>query len=315
MSIFILSNDEFITVSAMNCENTNVAIILASGHDYIEQFWVQNYMGSWGSEFTIAGLTTEIAAADGSPTIQADILISEITNITDYDAVFIPGGNLAFMNGLMTDETTLTLLNEANGSGVVIAAICAGTEVLAAADLVNGKNFTTYFSHINVLLAAGGNYVGGQVCTDGNIITAAPPNYLEVSYHIAFALGRNYVFESSYEITGSDVSITLDVSEEKIFKNITLELYLIEEDGNLILKYSGVAVYTEDLIYIFNQTGVNSGDYTIDITFNTFFNKKTSFTNVIEFNVDSPQGLASIDFSAIIVGLLSVGIIVQKIRK
>ena len=68
-----------------------VAVLLASGFDYSELSEVKAYLELWGCKVTIAGLTQQLKAETGD-IIKADILISELKSLRDYDGIFIPGG-------------------------------------------------------------------------------------------------------------------------------------------------------------------------------------------------------------------------------
>ncbi|MUG99446.1 DJ-1/PfpI/YhbO family deglycase/protease [Scytonema sp. UIC 10036] len=90
-----------------------------------------------------------------------------------YDALVIPGGRAPEYIRLNSRAIAITRhFAEANKP---IAAICHGLQLLAAADVIKGKNCTAYPACSPDVHLAGGNYVNvpvDEVVVDGNLITA-----------------------------------------------------------------------------------------------------------------------------------------------
>lgn len=94
--------------------------------------------------------------------------------VSDYDAVFIPGGawnpdNLRF------DKDVIRFLQDFNKADKLIAAICHAPVVLASAEIIKGKKLTGYWNIQSDLKNAGGNVVEAAVVTDGNLVTSRHP--------------------------------------------------------------------------------------------------------------------------------------------
>ncbi|MEI9920928.1 MAG: type 1 glutamine amidotransferase domain-containing protein [Bacteroidota bacterium] len=94
--------------------------------------------------------------------------------VSDYDAVFIPGGAWNPDN-LRNDKDVIKFVQDFNRSGKLIAAICHAPVVLASADILKGKRLTGYWN-IQVDLKNAGGIVSDQpVVVDGNLITSRHP--------------------------------------------------------------------------------------------------------------------------------------------
>ena len=95
-------------------------------------------------------------------------------NVSDYDAVFIPGGAWNPDN-LRYDKDVIRFIQDFNKSGKLIAAICHAPVVLASADILKGRKLTGYWNIQVDLKNAGGIVLEQPVVTDGNLITSRHP--------------------------------------------------------------------------------------------------------------------------------------------
>lgn len=94
--------------------------------------------------------------------------------VSDYDAVFIPGGAWNPDN-LRYDKDVIHFVREFNRSGKLIAAICHAPVVLASAGIIQDRKLTGYWNIQSDLKNAGGIVVEAPVVTDGNLITSRHP--------------------------------------------------------------------------------------------------------------------------------------------
>lgn len=94
--------------------------------------------------------------------------------VSDYDAVFIPGGAWNPDN-LRYDKDVIKFIQDFNKSGKLIAAICHAPVVLASADILKGRKLTGYWNIQSDLKNAGATVLEQPVVTDGNIITSRHP--------------------------------------------------------------------------------------------------------------------------------------------
>ncbi len=94
--------------------------------------------------------------------------------VSDYDAVFIPGGAWNPDN-LRYDKDVIKFIQDFNKSAKLIAAICHAPVVLASADILKGRKLTGYWNIQVDLKNAGGIVVEQPVVVDGNLITSRHP--------------------------------------------------------------------------------------------------------------------------------------------
>jgi len=94
--------------------------------------------------------------------------------VSDYDAVFIPGGAWNPDN-LRQDKDVIKFVRDFNKAGKLVAAICHAPVVLASADILKGKKLTGYWNIQVDLKNAGGTVLEQPVVTDGNLVTSRHP--------------------------------------------------------------------------------------------------------------------------------------------
>lgn len=105
-------------------------------------------------------------------TAQVDKTIAEIAP-AEYDALTLVGGPGTLSH--LDNEAVHELFRRAAGLGKVIGAICISPVVLAHAGLLKGKKVTCWPDGADELKKAGADYTGGEVETDGKLVTASGP--------------------------------------------------------------------------------------------------------------------------------------------
>ncbi len=91
----------------------------------------------------------------------------------EYDALVIPGGRAP--EYIRLNENVLNITRHFMNENKPIAAICHGAQVLAAADVLNGRSCTAYPAVGPDVTRAGGTYKDIPVhkaFVDGNLVTA-----------------------------------------------------------------------------------------------------------------------------------------------
>ena len=94
-------------------------------------------------------------------------------SITDYQALVIPGGRAP--EYLRLNKTVIEIVRHFATTNKPIAAICHGSQLLAAADILNGKRCSAYPACAPEVTRGGGQYVDlpvDRAVVDGNLVTA-----------------------------------------------------------------------------------------------------------------------------------------------
>jgi protease I len=94
-------------------------------------------------------------------------------DVGQYDALMIAGGRAP--EYLRLNPRVIAIVQEFAKAEKPIAAVCHGAQLLAAAQVINGKTISAYPACAPEVKLAGGNYADipvDQAVTDGNFITA-----------------------------------------------------------------------------------------------------------------------------------------------
>jgi protease I len=90
-----------------------------------------------------------------------------------YDAIVIPGGYSP--DHLRMEPAAVKFVREFARTGRPIAAICHGPQLLIEADVVKGRQLTSWPSIRRDLENAGAHWLDREVCVDGQLITSRNP--------------------------------------------------------------------------------------------------------------------------------------------
>ncbi len=150
-----------------------VIVFLADGFEEVEAITVVDYLRRMNIIVDTVSITKEnVVKGAHNISILADKSLEEISEIGSYDGVIIPGG-LPGATNLRDDEKVIDFVKKINDNRKLVAAICAGPIVLERADIIKGKNITSYPGFDKELKS--GNYIEQNVVRDENIITARGP--------------------------------------------------------------------------------------------------------------------------------------------
>lgn len=272
----------------MSIRGARIIIFTTDGYSESDLQGVKIFLDRWRGTVTIAGLSETLTTTGGS--IISDVLISDIDEITTYNAIFIPGGEL--VTALIKDNHVIQLLETADDEGLVIAGIDNGTLVQAAAGLILGKSFTTHSFIVDNLTDVGGIYVEeATVVTDGTIITASSPNYEELAYTIANTLGYSYKLDTDIsfekEEQGWNYSITVESSDKHIVSSISMNLSIVETSDEKTLVESSELIEEKDGVYTTSLGILANGYYVVDIEAESIYGNIEVRTGITEFSVGS----------------------------
>jgi protease I len=111
---------------------------------------------------------------DKANTQPVDVTVSQVS-VDDYDALVLPGG-VANPDALRTDADAVAFVRDFVNSGKPVAAICHAPWTLVEADVLRGRQLTSWPSLRTDVRNAGGTWVDEQVVVDGNLITSRKPD-------------------------------------------------------------------------------------------------------------------------------------------
>lgn len=109
----------------------------------------------------------------GEP-IHVDITLDK-ANPNDFDALMLPGGVMN-PDHLRMNENAVNFVRAFFEAGKPVAAICHGPWLLVEADVVRGRNVTSWPSLQTDLRNAGANWTDSQVVTDHGLVTSRKPD-------------------------------------------------------------------------------------------------------------------------------------------
>ncbi len=148
-----------------------VMVILADGFEEIEAVTPVDVLRRAGIDVIIAGLSKRIVSSTRNLRIETDV---ELTEITDADAIILPGG-MPGAGNLANSEIVLKSIKNLNEKGRIIAAICASPAfVLAPSGVLDGKKATGY-PGTEQEFGDKITVVDKPVVVDGNIVTSRGP--------------------------------------------------------------------------------------------------------------------------------------------
>jgi protease I len=155
-----------------------VLIMATNRFEESELFGPREILLGKGAKVTLASLSLDeiLGTIHDEPgkTIKPDILIADAT-AADYDALLLPGG-VGNPDHLRMHGDAIGLIREFANTDKPVAAICHGPWLLVEAELLNGRQATSWKSIRTDLKNAGANVVDEAVVTDGNIITSRKPD-------------------------------------------------------------------------------------------------------------------------------------------
>lgn len=132
--------------------------------------------------FIEAGYCVDVATPGGGSFkaknglgLQETLKLTEV-DAEDYDMLFIPGGKAPA--ALKEEEAAINLVKSFATAVKPIAAICHGPQLLAEADVINGKRVAAWPEVKEEIHKAGGIFIDAETVEDGDFITARWPGDL-----------------------------------------------------------------------------------------------------------------------------------------
>ena len=158
-----------------------VLIVATDGFEEWELFGPKQILEQRGAEVVLSSLKTDPIQAtvhdDPGRTIRPDLTVEQAI-AEDFDALILPGG-VRNPDTLRLHANVIDLIRDFDRQGKPVAAICHGPWLLVEADLLRGRQATSWPSIRTDLRNAGANVVDEAAVVDGNIITSRKPDDVE----------------------------------------------------------------------------------------------------------------------------------------
>jgi protease I len=158
-----------------------VLIVATDGFEEWELFGPRQILQNLKAEVLLA--SPELDVIQGTirdqpgKTIEPDMKVDDVV-ADDFDALMLPGG-LRNPDHLRTNVKVIDLIRDFASQGKPVAAICHAPWLLIEADLLRGRNATSWPSIRTDLRNAGSTVEDAPVVVDGNIITSRKPEDVE----------------------------------------------------------------------------------------------------------------------------------------
>lgn len=114
--------------------------------------------GNWSDEFEVNYTLDEVSSKD-------------------YNALVLPGGVIN-PDQLRRDEKAVSFVKDFFSENKPVAAICHGPQILVDAEVLEGRNVTSFSSIKKDLLNAGAVWTNEEVVVDNGLVTSRTPDDL-----------------------------------------------------------------------------------------------------------------------------------------
>lgn len=193
--LFVLTATFFVCREAGNTDTKDsdgVNILVLAAKNYgLNSFINRDLMEQYGWKLTYTGVLDSINACPpvekqlGVHPIIPDFKAEEIDDLSKYDGIFIPSGSGSFykvpnaFGDLLKSPAALKIVSDAVKQNKAVFATCSGLRVLAAADVLKGREVVGAPEFKDEYEAAGAIFLGKDHAPSisGNVITAARDLY------------------------------------------------------------------------------------------------------------------------------------------
>jgi protease I len=157
--------------------NARILMLATDGFENDELFKPRQALIDAGATVTLASIKTdEIQGEKGgekADKIKPDMTLKDV-DTSDYDALVLPGG-VGNPDTMRMQERAIEIVTDFMDDEKIVAAICHAPWLLAEADVIDGREVTSWPSIRTDLENAGATVVDEEVVIDGNLITSRKP--------------------------------------------------------------------------------------------------------------------------------------------
>ncbi|GAB3694550.1 type 1 glutamine amidotransferase domain-containing protein [Saccharopolyspora tripterygii] len=158
-----------------------VAVLATDGVEQVELTGPREAIEQAGGQVELVSLRAgKIQAMNGDidkgETFPVDREVAQVS-MRDYDALVLPGGTIN-PDQLRRDGAAVSFVRDFVTAGKPVGAICHGPWTLVEADVVRGRQLTSFPSIRTDIRNAGGEVTDQQVVIDDNLVTSRNPDDL-----------------------------------------------------------------------------------------------------------------------------------------
>jgi protease I len=165
---------------ANDLQDKRIAVLMTDGVEQVEYTKPREFLEQQGAKVTLISPKAKGEQVQGFNhqdagdkfTVELDV---RDARPADFDALLLPGG-VANPDALRLHTEAIIFIREFGRENKPIAAICHGPWTLIDADLVKGKQMTSWPSLQLDLQNAGANWRDAEVVADGKLITSRKPD-------------------------------------------------------------------------------------------------------------------------------------------
>jgi protease I len=161
-------------------DGLRVATLVANGFEQVELTQPVQALREAGCHVQIVspvpGEVVGVHHGEKGDRFPVDVPI-DIADASQFDALLLPGG-VKNPDTLRQNEKAVAFVRAFHDAGKPIASICHGPWLLVEADVVRGRQLTSYPSLKTDIRNAGGEWVDREVVVDQGIVTSRNPDDL-----------------------------------------------------------------------------------------------------------------------------------------
>jgi protease I len=158
----------------MHLQGRKIAALVADNFEDSELSEPVKHMREHGAEVTLVGLEAgkTYKGQKGEAEFTSDRSINDVA-AEEFDAIYIAGGKQPAV--LRESDEVIRFVQEFDVQNKPIIAMCHGPQVLASADLLQGRRITSWPELENEMRRAGAIWSDEPVVVDGNYVTSRKP--------------------------------------------------------------------------------------------------------------------------------------------
>jgi protease I len=173
-----LKQKEVCMTGKEDLKGKKVAILVADGFEEVELMEPRQALEDAGATTVVVspakGKVKGWKMTDWGKEVKVDTPLAE-ARADQFDALLLPGGVMN-PDHLRREPQAVRFVRSFFDAGKPVAAICHGPWMLAEADVVRGREITSFPSIKTDLKNAGARWVDKEVVADGNLVTSRKPD-------------------------------------------------------------------------------------------------------------------------------------------